>query len=497
VIEPADIEEMLNYPKIAFELSEKFGIPVIFRITTRTAHSRGTITLNPLERPEANPNFEKNPQQLVQLPGHARINHTKLLKKIEEITEWAETSPINRIDGEIKGSIGIITSGVAYTYVKEALEFINEESPILKLGLAYPLPPRKITSFLEKFDKVLIIEEVDPFHEILIRSIAQSQGVKTNIIGKDQGLTPLEGELNLRKILEAFKQIEEYAPKIDLSKYEKVDELVAETKGLVPARPPILCAGCPHRATFFGLIRAMKRVKEEVIYVNDIGCYALGISMGVADALLCMGASIGMASGLAHSGIKEMPVAIIGDSTFFHSGINALVNAVYNKSNILVVIVDNYTTAMTGMQDSPRTGITGMGEKGNEISIEETCEGMGVKHIEVVDAYDSKESTRAFHRALEYTEGPSVVISRYPCIQLVLRDKKKKGEKIVPCYVDTEICNGCAICIDRFTCPAMTWAEEPLSTGKYQMVISITECVGCGSCIPVCARKAIKLGPEN
>ena len=210
-----------------------------------------------------------------------------------------------------------------------------------------------------------------------------------------------------------------------------------------------------------------------------------------------MGASIGMASGLAHTGIKETPVAIIGDSTFFHSGINALVNAVYNNSNILVVIVDNYTTAMTGMQDSPRTGITGMGEEGTQISIEETCRGMGVKHVEVFDAYDSKEGTKAFHRALEHTEGPSVVITLDPCIQLVLRDKKKKGEKLVPCYVDPEICNGCAICIDRFNCPAMTWAEEPLPTGKYQMIISAEYCVGCGSCIPVCARKAIKLGPVS
>ncbi|MFX0115827.1 MAG: thiamine pyrophosphate-dependent enzyme, partial [Candidatus Hodarchaeota archaeon] len=481
--------ESKEFTRIAFDLSEEFETPVIIRMTTRVSHSRSDIDLKPLPKVvwEKQP-FKKEPFRLVSVPGVARLNHPKLVKKKADLTKWGEKSSLNRVEGLLPSEVGIITSGVSYPYLKEALRDLGMDIPILKLGIVSPLPEQVVVDFLKQIRRAIVIEEVDPFLETHIKVLAAEMGYQGKVLGKKEGITSYVGELDTRAIIEAIQKAfgEE---RIDLS---EVDELVKKTANLIPNRPPILCPGCPHQATFYALNRASRR---KVLYCNDIGCYALGIQPphSAADTLVCMGASIGMASGFAHSQTEERPVAIIGDSTFWHSGLPEVANAVYNNSKCTILIVDNLTTAMTGAQDHPGTGMTAMGWPSKKMSLEDAVKGLGVECVEVIDSYKMKPAVEAFKRALNF-EGPSVVISRGACMaQITLRERRREGIRVLPFFVDHERCNGCAQCVDNFNCASFYWSDViDEKSGRNKAAIDPLLCASCTFCSQVCARKAIK-----
>ncbi|MHA2270736.1 MAG: indolepyruvate ferredoxin oxidoreductase subunit alpha [Candidatus Hodarchaeales archaeon] len=489
VLEPSDAQESQEFTKVAFDLSERYETPVILRMTTRVSHSRSDIKLNPLSKViwEEKP-FEKDPFRLVSVPGVAKLNHPKLVKKKKDLVKWGNQCPLNRVEGDLPSEVGLITSGVSYSYIKETLRDLEINVPILKLGIVSPLPEQVVADFLRQLKRIIVIEEVDPFLETHIKALATEINYTGEIIGKKEGLTPYVGELNTRAVTEAI-QTALGIKQIDVS---ETDELVKGAAHLIPNRPPILCPGCPHSATFYALNRASRR---KVLYCNDIGCYALGIQPphSTADTLVCMGGSIGMANGFGHARTEERPVAIIGDSTFWHSGLPGLVNAVYNQSEITILIVDNLTTAMTGAQDHPGTGMTAMGWPTKKLDIEEAVRGLGVDCVEIIDSYKMKPAVAAFKRALSF-EGPSVVISRGACMaQITLRERRREGLKVLPFFVDHERCNGCAQCVDNFNCAAIYWSNAvDEKSGRNKAAIDPLLCASCTFCSQVCARKAIR-----
>jgi len=446
---PAEAKEMVME---AFELSEKLSLPVILRETTRVAHTRGVVELGEIDWHRRNGNFERG--DYVTVPEVARKLHPVLLKKMEKAKEMAEKSRFNFIEGN--GSTGIITSGVAYNYVKEALDDLNGEAKILKLGFTNPLPEEMIADFLKNVDSVLIVEELEPYLENEVKRIAYENGLDVKIYGKE---------------FEGLSRIYEYTPAIvypAVAKFLGLDYEVKYIKKSVTPRPPILCPGCPHRATYY----AVKQVAPpDTIYPTDIGCYTLGLlpPYKTADFLLCMGSSVGSGGGFAMA-TKKKVISFIGDSTFFHAGLPALINALHHNHNFTIAI--------------PGNNIDGMGNEATPIDIASLVKGMGVKHVEVVNPYNLKATKEAFKRALEY-DGLSVVVAKAPCILLDLKRRKKR----ITFEVVQEKCTGCQECINNFACPAFYRDGE-------QIKINDALCTGCGFCVQVCPEGAIRRKKE-
>jgi indolepyruvate ferredoxin oxidoreductase alpha subunit len=345
--------------------------------------------------------------------------------------------------------------------------------------MTYPLPKKKIQKFIASKEKVIVIEELKPYLENHARAFAQEKEILTPILGKSQGYFSEIGEFTPRIVIEGIaKALGKAIP----PSFQEIDNKFAETHSEAPPRPPILCAGCPHRATFYEVAVATGR---KGIYPTDIGCYTLAIQppLEMADLLLCMGSSIGTSCGLTV--VLEKPiVGAIGDSTFFHSGIPGLVNAVYNQHPVKIIVVDNNTTAMTGHQPHPGTGMTGMGVQGTKISIEEVARGVGVKYVKVIDPLKVKESIRAIREAVAY-DGPAVIVSRSPCALIEGARKRGVGEPIIPFEVDPEVCQGCRVCTDKLGCAAAIW------TGDHA-AIDADLCSGCGVCSQICPYDAIR-----
>jgi len=459
---PQEAKDMLPY---AFEFSEKFEVPVIFRPTTRISHGKSDIELGeiPVEKPA--PNFEKLLDRWVMLPKNARPRHTHLLSIQQSIEDALAESPWNSLELKPDAKFGVIGAGIASVYAKEALVELGLEVSYLKIG-AYPVPRKLILELLETVDTVLVFEELEPIVEEQVKMIAQEAGLEVSVLGKTNGFVPREGELDVSAFLEALKKT------FDL-------ETEAETSGtaleLAP-RPPALCAGCSHRATFY----SMKKVfGKDAIYPSDIGCYTLGIQNGTVETTLCMGSSISIASGLYHAGEKRPICCSIGDSTFFHSGMNSLLNAIVNKANITVTILDNRITAMTGHQPNPGVGYTATGEQTVQVSLEELCKAMGAEFVSVVDPYRLEETQEAFKAAKEF-EGVAVVITRQPCVI----SGKRAGIRRTPYLVDPEKCEGCKQCV-KFGCPAIEFNEKD----KCAVITSL--CSGCGVCAQICKFDAI------
>lgn len=446
MLEPADSSECLNFTKLAYEISEKYDTPVIIRLTTRISHSRSVCELS--ERADI-PNIEyaKNTAKNVMLPAFARKKHVIVEERTVKLTEYAEASDINKV--EMGGDIGIITSGNCYQYSKEAL---GDKASYLKLGMVNPLPVKLIKDFAAKFDKVYVIEELDD----IIETHCKKNGI--NVIGKE--IFGFVGEISQAIIRE--KLLGEVLPCNALN-----EEL--------PVRPPVMCCGCPHRGLFYAL------KKKNVFVSGDIGCYTLGASapLGMMDTCICMGASISSLHGrnlALGSEAEKKSVAVIGDSTFIHTGINSLINIAYNRSNSTVIILDNSITGMTGHQQNPSTGITLKGDATAAVSIEKVCEAIGIRRITVVDPYDLKALDKALTEELN-AEEPSVIISRRPCALL-------KTVKYKPALsVNPDLCKSCKACM-KLGCPAISFKD-----GK--AVIDRTQCVGCGLCKGLCAFKAI------
>jgi indolepyruvate ferredoxin oxidoreductase alpha subunit len=416
------------------------------------------------------------------VPANSRPKHGELLKKVEMAKEISEASPYNKVVRDVRnGEFGIISSSSAYNYAAEAVDLLRLDASILKLGMTHPLPEKMIGKFLRSHKKVIIVEELEPYLEVQIKAIAKDYSPNVKIYGKmAKPYFPKEGEFSTRTVASSLAEITGKELHIDFGNIGKRYREIAKT---LPARPPILCAGCPHRATFYDMKRVLG---EKALFPTDIGCYALGIAppLTIGDIMTCMGASIGTAEGMSKA-TGEDTIAIIGDSTFFHAGIPGLINAVYNNHKIIVAVLDNLTTAMTGHQPHPGIGVTAIGKISERVLIEEVAEGCGVKFVRVVDPFKTKEAQATIKEALQHP-GPSVIVFRAPCVLVDIREKRRRGTKIVP-YRINEKCTNCMACIRLLGCPALV-----LEDGK----VGIDEglCTACGLCVSVCPYGAIEGG---
>lgn len=447
MLEPSDSAECKEFVKQGFELSEQFDTPVIIRLSTRVSHSQSSVELCDRENVPTKP-YEKNPQKYVMMPAYAKGRHVFVEERTQKLIEYGETSPLNTV--EINGTdVGVITSGIAYQYAKEAL---GDSVSYLKLGIVNPLPVNIIKDFAEKFKTVYVIEELDDIIETHCKKLG------LNVIGKE--LFSFIGELSQAII----------ADKI-LGKKTEFTEFTEN----VPVRPPVMCAGCPHRGLFYSL------AKNKITVSGDIGCYTLGAAapLNSMDSTICMGASISALHGMnkirGAEGEKKT-VAVIGDSTFIHSGITGLINIAYNATNSTVIILDNSITGMTGHQQNPTTGYNLKGDPASKVSLEALCKAVGINRVRVVDPYNMKETEAAVLEELAVEE-PSVIISRRPCALL-------KYVKHKPALnVDKDKCRSCKMCL-KIGCPAIS-----IKDGKAE--IDKTLCVGCGICTEMCRFDAI------
>ncbi len=447
MLEPSDSAECKEFTKTAFELSEKFDTPVIMRMSTRVAHSQSAVELCDRVEP-AQKEYVKDPQKYVMMPAFARGRHVFVEERTRKLIEYAETSPLNKVIDN-GGEIGIITSGVSYQYAREAM---GNSASYLKLGVVNPLPIKLIKDFCAKYKKVYVIEELDD----IIESHCKKLGL--DVVGKE--LFGYIGEISQAIVAEKL-----LGKKNDFTAFD----------GNVPVRPPVMCAGCPHRGLFYCLSKNKIRVS------GDIGCYTLGASapLSAMDTTICMGASISALHGFNKARGEEAEkstVAVIGDSTFMHSGMTGLVNIAYNATNSTVIILDNSITGMTGHQQNPTTGKNLKGDPAAAVNLEELCKAIGIKRVRVVDPYNLAETEAAIKEELAVNE-PSVIISRRPCA-LLKYVKHKPALKVV-----TDNCKGCKMCL-KLGCPAISVRD-----GK--AVIDHTQCVGCGICSEVCRFGAI------
>ncbi|MBQ7897641.1 MAG: indolepyruvate ferredoxin oxidoreductase subunit alpha [Clostridia bacterium] len=448
MLEPSDSADCRDMTKMAFDLSEKFDTPVFIRLSTRVSHSQSLVELHDRENVELKP-YEKNIQKYVMMPAMAIKRHVVVEDRIKSQIAFAEETELNRVENN--GSrIGVISAGITYMYSKEAL---GDKVDYLKLGMVYPLPEKKIADFVKSHDKVFVVEELDPVIEEHVKALG------VNVIGKD-----------------AFTLLGEYTPA--MIKKAVLGEDAPESMALsetIPVRPPVMCAGCPHRGTFYVL------KKLGLVVSGDIGCYTLGATLPLqsVDTTICMGASVSAAHGMAKARGAEFNkklVSVIGDSTFMHSGITGLVDIVYNKGNNTVIILDNSITGMTGHQNNPTTGYTIRGEETKQVNLITLCKAVGIERVVVADPFDVKNFEKVVKTEVECEE-PSVIIAQRPCALL----KSVKYEGV--CEISDK-CRNCKMCM-KLGCPAITIRDD-------KVVIDPTQCNGCGLCVNVCPFGAIE-----
>ncbi|MFH1925114.1 MAG: indolepyruvate ferredoxin oxidoreductase subunit alpha [Chloroflexota bacterium] len=474
MLEPSDSQEAYDFMAQAFDLSEQFDTPVMVRTTTRISHSKTVVDVRRSRTlPASRPEFKYNVAKYVMLPAHARIRHPLMEERLVKLAEYAETCPLNQI---IRGGreLGVVTSGVAYQYARE----VFPKASFLKLGMTYPLPHALLRHFASQVKRLIVVEELEPFLQENMRAM----GIE--VIGKE--FIPRVGELNPDIIYEAGQKMG-LLPDYPRRKIESSIEL--------PRRPPLLCPGCPHTGIFFVLSSIGQRARlakatdktladSPLIITGDIGCYTLGTypPLLAMDTCACMGASISEALGMEKAGVSKKVVAVIGDSTFLHSGITGLVNGVYNKTQITLVILDNGTTAMTGHQEHPGTGISAQGKETGKVELEQLVRGIGVKDVRVVDAFDMKTLRSSVRTAIEKPE-LSVIIVRGACSVRL----PKRGE---PRAIDMDICNLCGACL-LLGCSAIQKTDE-------QIHIEPSLCVGdtCAVCQQICPKQAIVTQPK-
>jgi indolepyruvate ferredoxin oxidoreductase alpha subunit len=487
VFEPSTPQEAKDMIKYAFEFSEKYQSVVLFRTTTRLNHGRGDVILGEIEEVNREYSFDWDRSRWVCLPSHSRVLRMRLLERLEEISKFADIFPFNDLKiskKKVKGiRYGFVAAGIPYAHLIDALNYfnLNDKISILKLGMVYPPPQKLIKEFLNSVDKVLVVEELEPFIEDILKKIAYEIGLakEVEIHGKD--LFPQNGEIPAEGVIEnvsAFMDLE-YEP-----------DPIPNDLLILPPRLPLLCPGCSHRSSFYAIKQVEKLLKTKFVNCSDIGCYTLAVykPLEALDTEICMGASIGIANGISKVQSKENPIlAILGDSTFFHSGIPALINAVYNQNEMLVMILDNRSTSMTGFQDNPGTGIKINKEPGSRIILEDLIYGCGVpkEKIWVVDSNNLPLMVEKLGEAVK-AKGIRVFISRHMCSLIEINEFRAKGVKLPIVKIDQEKCKGCLICINQFGCPALIFDEESRKASIDQDI-----CRGCTVCIDVCPHEAI------
>jgi indolepyruvate ferredoxin oxidoreductase alpha subunit len=472
-LEPSDSEEARAMVGTALDLSEQFDTPVFLRLTTRLCHSSTPVEVGELpprlaadeaaaEASALPDKFPRNPSKYVMVPGNARQRHPVIEERIRALAEFAETFGPNRMEWRER-QLGIVTCGVAYQYARE----VFPEASILRLGMTYPIPAQMVRDLAAQVERLVVVEELDPFLEEEIRLLGiEVQGKR---------IFPACGELNPRVVRESAVQ----AGLLPSSAHQPLTEL---NKPELPARPPVLCPGCPHRPVFNALR------KRRVPVAGDIGCYTLGLlpPLSAIHTCGCMGAGIGQAHGATKSGLPERMVAVIGDSTFFHTGMPALANVAYNQSHVVTIIMDNRTTAMTGHQDNPNTGQTLQGQAAPHLELEPLVRALGIERVATVDAYDVEAVEGTLKEFLQ-ADGPSVLITRRECA--LLPEARKQW---MPLEVMPERCIACGTCL-RTGCPALLKGDEIYPrTGKRKTRIDPTLCTGCEVCAQVCPQDAIK-----
>ncbi len=447
MLEPSDSAEAYLFAKTAFELSEKYDTPVLLRMCTRIAHSQSLVETGEKE-PAVLKDYVKNPAKYIMMPGNAKKRHPIVEARTKALADFANDCIYNKVEMN-SYEIGIITSGCSYMYVKEVL---GEKASILKIGMPYPLPENLIRDFASKVKKLYVIEELDPFIENFVKSL----GIE--VTGKE--LFSILGEFSQSTIASAF---------------DMAQKAVITADSEIPARPPMMCAGCPHRGMYYVL------AKNKITVLGDIGCYTLGAvpPLNALDSTLCMGASISGLHGFnaaKGAAAEQKSVAVIGDSTFMHSGMTGLVNIAYNATNSTVIILDNSITGMTGHQQNPTTGFNIKGDPAAKVDLEALCRSLGINRVRVVDPYDLKACEVAVKEELA-AEEPSVIISRRPCVLL------KTVKPLPPLSVDSDKCKSCKRCMG-LGCPAISLKDNKAK-------IDNTLCVGCGVCKQLCAFDAI------
>ena len=454
MLEPADSAEGLAFAKLAYELSEQFDTPVLLKMCTRVSHSQSVVEPGQRIMPPEKP-YEKNGAKYIMMPGNAKRRHPLVEKRTADLIAWAETAPVNRLEEGTDHQIGIITASTSYQYVKEAC---GDRYPVLKLGMTWPLPERKIRDFAASVEQLVVVEELDGFIEEHCRNL---------------GLHPVGKE--------RFSCIDELSQNLVAEQLGMPHTVGMKLEEAIPARPPVMCAGCPHRGLFYTL------AKNKLTVLGDIGCYTLGAvpPLAAIDTTICMGASVSGLHGFLKAGgpgAQGKTVAVIGDSTFMHSGITGLVNIAYNESNATVIILDNSITGMTGHQQNPTTGFNLKGDPCTKIDLESLCRSVGIRRVRVVDPYDLAQCDAAVKEELAADE-PSVIISRRPCALLKYVKRKK------PLVVDADKCRSCKMCM-KIGCPAIS-----MTSGKAE--IDNTLCTGCGVCEQLCKFDALHAPKED
>ena len=488
ILEPSNCQEVKDMVKYAFELSEQFKLPVIVRTTTRVSHMRGVVEFGDVRDNSSNSenhwkrgHFKKDPSKYVPVPVFAGDMHVRLWDKIHKIEEVANKSQYNmKMEFGDEKKYGLIASSSAYNYAYDIIKYKKLDIDILKLGFSYPFPQELVAEFLDDLDEVFIVEEVDPIIERDVLATLGAKNLNVTVHGKLDGTFPLFHEFNPDVVGFGLNKVLKLKEVTDVDHSSSLEQL----KGVIPNRAPVLCAGCPHRAMYYGINRAIDELglkSEDVIFASDIGCYTLGINppYNCADYLLSMGSSVGDGCGFSVSTDQKV-ASFIGDSTFFHSGISPLINAVHNKHNFVLTVLDNRITAMTGGQPNPGIPVDGMGDEAPEVSIRKLAAACGCDYVRVINPFNLEQVVKTYKEAFE-RDDTAVIVSKAPCTLIKGLTKKPPVN-----FVEGN-CNNCDKCVSDLACPAISKVDGKITVDKSQ-------CDGCNVCIQVCKYGALEAG---